>query len=138
MLSYPYPIRDWSQTMLWQASSGMRFRILGGYATVQGPNGDGTNVPPLAEPASVQEFLVEAQGGVGPAYPTVPPTSVSNGDLCAYLNINLVGAVVYWAAGTDPADVLTLLNSALGVPTNRKDRGVLIWRIPKSGWCAGP
>ena len=138
VLSYPYPIRDWSQTMLWQASSGMRFRILGGYATVRGPNGDGTNVPPLAEPASVQEFLVEAQGGVGPAYPTVPPASVSNGDLCAYLNINLVGAVVYWAAGTDPADVLTLLNSALGVPTNRKDRGVLIWRIPKSGWCAGP
>ncbi|MGA2037169.1 MAG: hypothetical protein ABSH04_06260, partial [Acidimicrobiales bacterium] len=134
VLTYPYPIRWWSETMLWQAVGGMRFRILGGYVTVQG-QGTGENVPKLTAPASVQEFLVQNQGGVGVPYPIIPPDAATSADLCAYLNLNLVGAVVYWGAGPGAPEVLTYFTHALGAPSSDTN-GVLIWRIPGAGWCA--
>jgi hypothetical protein len=51
VLTYPYNYAPYDAPMLWQAMSGMRFRILGGEATVPGPRGvalshAGPNAPP--------------------------------------------------------------------------------------------
>lgn len=134
VLSYPYPERNWDQPMLWQAESGMRFRLLGGYVTVQGPDGAGTNLPPLPSPASVPEYLVQEQDGLSAPYPPPPTTPPGNSDLCEFLRVNLVNAVMIWQTMPDAGVVESYVENDLGQPAIDSS-SLLIWLSPASGWC---
>jgi hypothetical protein len=128
VLTYPYTIFPWTEAMYWQATDGMRFRIVGGYAVFQGPNNAGEIDPPLLEPPFVQEFFVAAQNGASTPYPA-PGAGVDAGQaLCDFLSNNGVGAVVFWNAGVDPNKVKDLLLATLGSPTRTSaNQALLVW-----------
>jgi hypothetical protein len=130
VLTYPYTIYPWTEAMYWQATDGMRFRIVGGYAIFQGPYHAGIATPPLLAPPYIQEFFVTAQNGASYTYP-VPGVGVDAGHaLCDFLSYNDVGAVVFWNAGVDPAEVKNLLFATLGSPTRTTtDQDLLVWLI---------
>ncbi len=128
VLNYPYTIFPWTEAMYWQATDGMRFRILGGYDVVQGPSNAGTIIPPLLAPPFIQEFFVAAQNGASADYPA-PGVVVNAGKaLCDYLSNNDVGAVVFWDTGVDPTEVKNLLLTTLGTPTRASaHQALLVW-----------
>lgn len=60
VLSYPYPTSFSDQAMLWQALDSMRFRLLGSYALVRGPDGGATVFPAVLQPSIVEAMLVNS------------------------------------------------------------------------------
>jgi hypothetical protein len=134
VLSYPFtdgvgtPTRMYTQAMSWQAADGMRFRLIGGYATIRGAAGKSQQDPLLLAPGFVQEYLVRAQYGRSVSYPA-PHASVNpERALCRFLSNYGVGAVVFWDAGAHPNEVKQLFSKALGTPTRTThDDKVLVW-----------
>lgn len=53
--TYPYPLTAMAWPMLWQADTGMRYRILGGYVIGPAPDGTGTFFP---DPNPIQYCLL--------------------------------------------------------------------------------
>jgi hypothetical protein len=133
VLTYPYTLFPWTEAMYWQATDGMRFRITGGYDVVQGPSNAGTVIPPLLVPAFIQESFEVAQSGSSSDYPE-PASGVDAGQaLCEFLSNNDIGAVVFWNAGSNPAEVKNLLLTTLGSPTRTStDQELLLWLSPSN------
>ena len=128
VLAYPYPVTPWTEAMYWQAADGMRFRIVGGYATVQGPIHAGEVIPPLLTPPFVQEFFLKAQYGGGTWYPLPRVGPDSGSELCRFVARYDVGAVVFWDKGVHPTRVEDFLLAALGAPTKTSDnRSLMVW-----------
>ena len=137
VLTYPFTVPHWTEAMVWQAADGMRFRLMGGYATVQGGGNAGIQNPPLLAPPFVQEYFLAAQDGASSYYPAPPSTGVgvdARQALCSFLSSYAVGAVVFWDAGADPKEILQLFRSALGTPQATHGRTVLVW-LTGSGRC---
>jgi hypothetical protein len=127
VLTYPYPYRRWDETMVWQAQDQMSFRIIGGYAYVQGSGGSQW-WPPLVYPNYVQEFLVEEQDPAGDYYPSFRTASGPTGGaaLCKFLSLESVDAVVWWNAGDGAGAVKAYFLHTLGRPA-LDENGVLLW-----------
>ena len=128
VLTYPYPSVNWDETMLWQAQQQMRFRIVGGYAYVQGSDGTGQFWPHLVNPDYVQEFLVEEQYGFPVFYPPFSEATGPTGAaaLCLFLSDYSVNAVVWWYAGPGALAVRQYFETSLGQPSV-SEGDVLIW-----------
>jgi len=60
VLTYPYPTPFSDDAMLWQALTGMRFRLLGGYALIPGARGAPATGPAVLQPISVESLLVNS------------------------------------------------------------------------------
>ncbi len=75
VLTYPFTVSPFDQPMIWQTSTAMRFKLIGGYAINEGVGGGADPWPPLLLPADVQEFLgwEEYNGPAGYILKT-PPT----------------------------------------------------------------
>jgi hypothetical protein len=71
VLSYPFPTPFAGVTMLWQERAGMRYRIVGGYMFVQGPNG---TVVGSDDPGTAQTLLQRLY--LGPNVPKITPAQV--------------------------------------------------------------
>lgn len=140
VLNYPYPVIPWTEAMYWQAAEGLRFRIVGGYATVQGPDHAGDINPPLLRPPSIQEFFTAAQNGESYLYPGPHVGKASGQDLCRFIARYDVGAVVFWDKGVHPKRVEDFLLATLGAPTKTStDQSLLIWLTkpyPEPGTCS--
>ena len=149
VLTYPYPDPPYDVAMLWQASAKMRFRLMGGYATVNGAASAGQYYPVLLEPSFVQEELTSVEAGRSLHYPAVDPTTDGPAALCSYLARYGVGAVVfapiaYSPAGPGVTAVARLFTEALGAPST-SGAGLRIWLVhaasiregdgPSSGRC---
>ena len=76
-LTYPYPLFSNDRFMLWQAISSMQFKLVGAY--IQNPSTKDTEseLPPLLQPPSVQEWLASEQGSQSTLWPTVRTVSAS-------------------------------------------------------------
>lgn len=136
VLTYPSSVPPWNEAMVWQAIDRMWFRQIGGYATVQGGSDYGVVTPPLLPPDFVQEDFMAAQNGASTYYPA-PPTNVESAEqLCSFLSTYNVGAVVYWYAGSNPADVLQLLVNTLGKPDFSTSDGSLVVWLTTPGRCS--
>ncbi len=62
-ITYPYAYRPHlTQSLLWQAEDGFRFRITGGYAYHPAPNGSGVRAPNPLSPRGLQDFLASEEG----------------------------------------------------------------------------
>jgi hypothetical protein len=136
VLAYPYPEPPYAEAMLWQASDGFKFELLGGYANVRTASGKGQIFPPLVEPAFVQEFLGAAESPTGrDHYPR--PTSVSDpaAALCSFIRSSHVTAVLYQASGPGSAGVRSLFGDALAKPTGER-AGLTVWLLRGSKGCA--
>ncbi len=70
-LTYPYATPLHSQPMVWQAVTGMRFSLIGGYALIPDAAGVPTLFPSVLPPRAVQDFLIDQAGGV-PFYDSGP------------------------------------------------------------------
>lgn len=130
VLTYPSPtggVDD--EAMAWQAASGMRFRLIGGYATVQGGVNYAVQYPPLLKPRFVQEFLFAAEGPAWyPTYPTPSTTLNATRALCTFISNYHVGAVVYLDAGRQSNKAKRLFLRSLGQPANEThDHKLLVW-----------
>jgi hypothetical protein len=128
VLNYPLPVFPFTEAMSWQAAQQMRFRLMGGYATVQaGINHGGGNPPLLAQPF-IQEYLMDAQYSNEYYYPMPNSAIDPKRALCSFLSFYGVGAVVFWNVGNRPARVKSLFESVLGGPARvSKNGNLVVW-----------
>jgi hypothetical protein len=117
LLTYPYPAPPYSEAMLWQAVSGMNYRLFGGYATVQGTSKWGQSRPLIDSPAVVQEYLVSEEAPRFDYYHRPKPSTVTTAALCSYVRNYDVGAVVIWRGYRHWHKVSRYVTRTLGAPT---------------------
>jgi hypothetical protein len=113
-LTFPFARVPSTDAMLWQAVSGMRFRIVGGYVIVPGPDGRATwQLNPPGPPVISAVFLAGTK-----LYPKPPPaaqrqTLAAIRLLCARSRVGVI--LVRRTARYAPA-VARLISDALGRP----------------------
>jgi hypothetical protein len=131
VFSYPYPVSPVNSAMGWAAIDRIRFRLVGGYATVPGPPGSRSaqTAPTLVAPVLIQEVLT-FDAGQSPYPPPAPSPSpqTERRDLLQTLRADRVDVVVDWPIGRDPAAATRLFVQTLGVPTWHVG-AALIWRV---------
>jgi hypothetical protein len=146
VLTYPFATSLDTEAMSWQAQDEMRFRIIGGYATVQavanplaiaaGYGRYGLELQPLLPHPLIQEFLVSAQSGPRNFYyPPVSTGVLPRRALCAFISTYRVNAVVYWRHGSDPSVVRELFRADLGKPQRTTRDGTLSVWLTSKGSC---
>jgi len=116
VLTYPYDIDPDNDPMLWQAETGMRFKILGGQASTPGPHGAATSdVAPLPPPELQQLFRAAMFGdlkGIGAVAPPFDPaTFAAIRRFCVQYDI---GTVLLQPLGVEALMVARYLTAALG------------------------
>lgn len=127
VLTYPYALPPYDEAMLWQAQSGMRFVLMGGYATVPGSDGAGQWWPPLLRPPAVQEALEWDETGRSLHYPP-PVRGAAAAELCEFARRYGVDDVVMRLGRKVPraARAERLFAAALGRPLV-VGGGALVW-----------
>ncbi len=125
VLTYPYPIDPQVTAMLDQAAAAFRFRIIGGFAAVPGPDGTSMYAPTLLVPATVQSLFVAGLEGTGAAAPAPPTGPAVRADLRTFLALYRVTTVIFHRTGVDPQVVSAALTAVLGRPT--RVGGVTEW-----------
>jgi hypothetical protein len=140
VLTYPFTLGEFTEAMSWQAADRMRFRLIGGYATVQGTANSGQQYPPLLAPAFVQEYLTAAQGTMSwiPFYSAPSATINPEKALCHFISKYQVGAVIFWRGGAYPARVKRLFLNDLGAPTRSSHDGKLLVWLTRTSNCPSP
>jgi hypothetical protein len=121
-LAYPFPLFPSDQAMLWQATDGMQFKLIGGYIQNVGTKGNESEFPPLLMPQSVTEWLAYEQKTSTP-WPL--EQSISVAAIQSYLSNNNVGAIVVIKDEPNSATVAQMFTSALGPPSSSS--GTFIW-----------
>lgn len=118
MLTYPYDIDPDNEAMLWQAESGMRFKIFGGQASTPGAGGRATSAVATIVPRDMQELFNAARyGSSGPRGAAPPPLDRATvRALRSFLVRYDVGTVLVDPVGVDPRLVLRGMALALGEP----------------------
>ena len=146
VLAYPYPhftlataLAPIPNAMLYQAISGMRFRLLGGYGYFPSPTGQGgTTSPASLEPSSVQTLFDTTFAGVAtPARQKVLSGRNPAEDIRAFLRRYDVGTVIVIDTPSvlrlgsivthigNPAPAIHVISSAIGPPV--RTGGVTAW-----------
>jgi hypothetical protein len=136
VIAYPYPRYGWDEAQLWQADSGMRFSLIGGYAErplapVDIPTnrylgagddkvGDGTKAPATLTPAPISQLFLHAQ--------TVGRRMERRAERALPGFVAGYGATAAMVLATAPgaARVVKALTVVFGAPTD-KVGSVLIW-----------
>jgi hypothetical protein len=140
VLAYPFPDEDNTAAMSWQAQDEMRFRIIGGYVTVQaGNNGfpTGPNYPdygigsqPLLAQPFVQEYLTDGQFTYASPSADVDPHRA----LCRFIGTYHVNAVIFWNHGVRSREIKRLFLSDFGVPSREThNKQLLVWLTTPGG-----
>jgi hypothetical protein len=129
VLTYPFPKYPANQAMTWQAVTGMRFKEMGTYAFLRGPDGRATTTATLLPPTSVQQYLIyeELRSTVNPR---IGRDQVV-GDIRKYISVYGIGAVIVGIS--DPTvpntpEVVAVFTQALGRPV--VTGGVALWLQP--------
>lgn len=124
LLSYPMAEPSSNGAMLWQAEDGFRYRIPAGYVLTPGPGDTVTGVgPPSTTGALFQAALVGTKF-------SVPPSAATICDVDNDLRIWRVDTIVVTDIGADPAEVVALVDSALGVSPRRVDGVFVYFDVP--------
>jgi hypothetical protein len=119
-LTYPYAVYPENQSMLWQALSAMRFKILGGYALIPGPDQLAIDGPGPVEPAAVPDTLISDYDGQPNPGPAATP-----GQLRTLVRRYDIRSLMVGPGGVDPAAAITLFTQAYGPPA--QVGGLLLW-----------
>jgi hypothetical protein len=135
VLTYPFAVGDATEAMSWQATDSMRFRIIGGYATVQETPRHGDSYPALLALPYMQEYLTNAQSGQQEYYPKPDPRTDPRRALCRFIQHYRVGAVVFWNAGEQPEKVSGLFHDTLGPPARTSHDGTLAVWLTRADHC---
>ena len=122
-LVYPVPVNTNASAMLWQAEAGMRFKMVGGYFVVPGPNGS-----QYFTPSRTQAVLTALSNGQDPGR---SPALLAA--LRAQLRSWHVQSVVAQPVGADPVGFLTWL---VGRPPDSSQGGMAAWY--HTDWAGAP
>ncbi len=138
VLITPYPSVLDVRPQLWQATSGIRFRMVGGYALTPDPRGRPTNFPAVLRPHHVQTYLTHMSTG-GAAYPQGPVPAFTPQLVCDFQTFVLAHDITTVLAATVAANATELRQlyvSALGPPSESVG-GVDAWYgiKPAAHWC---
>jgi hypothetical protein len=134
VLAYPFPTIRNTEAMSWQAQDEMRFRIIGGYATVQAVNDSspvrpkyldyGTGSQPLLARPFVQEYLTANQHTYASPAIDIDPHRA----LCRFIDTYDVNAVIFWNHGSRSHQIKRLFLSDFGVPSREThNKQLLVW-----------
>jgi len=107
--------------MLWQATAGMRFRLVGGYALNPTPRGRASQAPP-------SNALIRAATAASAGRPIRPEELSVARQLLTGLG---VGAVVV-RDGPDAEPMFALAQQLVGRGADRVEGGVQIWHLPQA------
>lgn len=124
-LTYPYAADVSDQAMLWQAATSMRFRLMGGYALVPGPNRQASFDPDPPALVSVPATLIADEEGTVPQEVTPGTHRAGPGELRRFLAHYRVETVLARPIGVHPRAALDLLEGALGPPV--RVGGMEVW-----------
>jgi hypothetical protein len=139
VLTYPYATPLHAQPMVWQAETGMRFSLIGGYALIPDARGSPTLFPSILPPSSVQSYLIQEAGGV-PFYnsPSVADNSALVTDVRQFLHRYRVDVVLVDPSTRNAGRVVALFARALGLKPI-VGGGMDTWYgVPESPDLAGP
>ena len=130
VLVYPYPEFPYDQAMLWQATTGLRFRLVGGYIYTPTATG-GTLISPTLSPAPVQATLSDALwGSGGQGLPPGTSETAAASAFRTFLRRYGVSSVIIDQFGAFPQTVTEVVTSATGEQPQHIG-GVLFWRVPR-------
>jgi len=116
VLSYPYAANVSDEAMLWQEAASMRFKLMGGYALVPGPNGQASFDPDPPALLSVPATLMADDEGTAPDEVTPGTHRVGPKELREFLARYRVATVLAEPIGARPAAAIALFERALGAP----------------------
>ncbi|MFZ0249986.1 MAG: hypothetical protein WAL61_08565 [Acidimicrobiales bacterium] len=125
-LTYPYPDNPNVQGMLWQATAGMRFRLMGGYAVVPGARRVASFDPFPPDLQMVPATLVGDYLGQAPGLVVPGSSRASAEEVRSFLKRYQVRTVIAQRVGVNPSAAYALIESALGTPP-RHTGGVDVW-----------
>ncbi len=114
VLVYPYPVPGSSQAMLWQATAGIPFHILGSYSLHPAAGGLASQYPSQLRPAAVQAWLYGLEGAAPPAASPAAGRGTLARDLRRFLRAQGVAAVVVARAARGAGTVVEEVTAALG------------------------
>jgi hypothetical protein len=115
-ITYPFAAPLYAQPMVWQAVTGMRFSLIGGYALIPDAHGVPVLFPSLLTPVSVEDFLINQVGGI-PFYNSAPVAD--NGTLVneirRFIRQYRVGVVLVDTGAVNSGTVSRLYSRVFGV-----------------------
>jgi hypothetical protein len=124
VLTYPYNEPPGVMAMLWAATAGYRYRLIGGYDAVATPNDGGDPFPPPAlQPLTMVQLLDSAVNDTPKLAPRFDRATIA--ELRLYVRRWRVDAIVFQVGGGDPQLALKYLRAAFGPP--RSTGGVDVW-----------
>jgi hypothetical protein len=127
VLAYPYPYTPDDQAMLWSATAGMRFRIIGGQAAIPGLRGRTTSAPKLLAPPVVEALFLDGMYGAPRVERSIPPpVPATLRNIREFLTRYDVGTIILEPVGLNPEMVVTYITAALGTPPTG-EAGVEVW-----------
>lgn len=115
VLVYPYPVPGRSQAMLWQATAGMPFDLLGSYSLHPVAGGIASQYPTQLRPAAVQQWLYPLEGAAAPATLPVKRRALA-ADLRRLLRSQGVTAVLVTRHAPGASAVAAVVTAAAGRP----------------------
>jgi hypothetical protein len=119
VLITPYPSVSDVRPQLWQAISGIRFRMLGGYVLTPDAQGHPTNYPAVLKPRRVETYLTAMSTG-GEGYPEGPVPEFKPRLVCEFQTFVLTNHITTVLASSNlahPTELHELYVSALGPPS---------------------
>jgi len=122
-LTYPFVVFLDDQPLAWQATTGFRFNLVGGYALVPGRNGTVDALPAPLAPRDVEAFLGTEEIGhpyLLPAAPSIDAHLVA--DTATFVRRYDVGLVAVDHRTRHSGEVVRLFTLALGRPPRRAGR----------------
>lgn len=129
VLTYPYPAFPYDQAMLWQATDGLRYRLIGGYMYTTTPAGTATLIPPMLQPDVVQTILSDALWGSGDdGLPSGTSMSAAEDAFRTFLDRYGVSTVIVERFGAFPQTVAEVVTGATGEPPENVG-GILLWHV---------
>jgi len=130
VLTYPYPVFPEDQAMMWQAVSGLRFTLVGGYVYRRTPSGGASLTPAILSPPTVQDTLSYSLSGVGDrGLPPGTTLQAAATDFRSFLHRYGVSVVIVANIGVYPGTVADVVSAATGVLPLRVG-GILLWHVP--------
>ncbi len=145
VLAYPYPsalvhtlrgvpsiyypfVNSVDEAMLYQALSGMHFKLIGGYGWTPSKATEGIAHPSTLKPVSVETlFNVSFYGVATPAQRRLLAQSNLTADLRQFLRSYHVDSVIVLPLGQQRSTVISRLTASLGPPSRSDADGVISW-----------
>ncbi len=130
VLAYPFPAFPVDAAMLWQAESGWRFQLLGGYAYRRNAAGAASLFPKVLSPALIQQIWSGAESGTGSrGLPSGVTLAAAAEALRTFCHRYRVGAILVGSTGRFPGTVRQIAQLAFHIP-GEAHPGITVFRVP--------